>query len=106
MYALLKWRLCVILVFLHLPHTNVDHVDLYPYIHAFGAAVLCDAVAGVPSRLRASLSRKAATALSAAAGPDYSSWEALWTSLGAMAPKRMLPLLQVSVVLQHSRGVF
>lgn len=45
--------------------------------------------------MRGSFQRKAA----ALSGPDFSSWEGLWNSLATMAPKRMLPLLQVSRLL-------
>lgn len=57
------------------------------------ALLCCDVLTRLlgPGRLRGSLQRKAA----ALGGPDYSSWEGLWASLGSMAPKRMLPLLQV-----------
>jgi hypothetical protein len=44
-------------------------------------------------------SRGAGGGLTAAlTGPDYSSWEGLWGSFGSMAPRRMLPLLQVRCV--------
>ncbi|WIA41318.1 hypothetical protein OEZ86_004915 [Tetradesmus obliquus] len=45
---------------------------------------------GSPSKAARLLQRRAG----GLAGPDVSSWEGLWCSLGAMSGRRMLPLLQ------------
>lgn len=60
---------------------------------------------GSPSKAARLLQRRAG----GLAGPDVSSWEGLWCSLGAMSGRRMLPLLQVGgegrQAQAHSAGI-